>query len=88
MKSQQTVSIIALLGTIVSISILVGNSSYAQQYQSGGNSPSSSTPSSSNTPSSTSPSTSNMTSSSNITNATGGGNMTSGTNMSNTSMTK
>ena len=69
MMKKQILSSIAVLAAIASSAIVIGfSSAYAQQYQSGSNSPSTSNM----------PSSSNMSSSGNMTNATMGGNMTSG----------
>ena len=63
MMKKQILSSIAVLAAIASSAVVIGfGSAYAQQYQSGSNSPSSS----------------NMSSSGNMTNATMGGNMTGG----------
>jgi hypothetical protein len=83
MKRATILSIIAVFGTLVSIAAIVDSSVNAQQYQSGGNTPSSSTPSSTS-----SQTTSNASSSSNRTNATAGGNLTGAGNMTNMSITK
>ena len=69
MIQKHILSSIVILAAIASSIVVIGFSSvYAQQYQSGSNSPSSTNM----------PSSSNMSSSGNMTNATMGGNMTSG----------
>jgi hypothetical protein len=69
MMKKHILSSIAIPAAIASLAVVIGFSSvYAQQYQSGSNSPSSSNM----------PGSSNMSSSGNMTNATMGGNMTSG----------
>jgi hypothetical protein len=77
MKQKHAVSTIAILAAVVSHAAAMGVSSvYAQlyqQYQTGGNPPTSNM------------ATSNMTSATNMSNATMGGNMTSAGNMSNAS---